>query len=870
MTDESSKGGSLELNPSVSRRSFLKWGSAISGTAVASALIPAGLLKQVFGTDEAKAADEGTWIYSACNMCGGQSGIKVNVVDGAVRKIEPSDYNAASIANTCLNDPADPADFLNNCAGGGWGGTMCPKGNSAIKSLYDPDRILMPMKRDPASPRGEGAVFNPISWDDCLDEIKTKLQDLKAEQGGNGAHQLLWFGEDHSFTHIQQDFMKCYGSPNYMNHSNLCDTSRKRSFSVPFGDERPLADFAHAKYVMLWGWNPLSAIKWAHLPRVIRHFFDNGGHMVCVDPVFSHTAATACRNGGEWVPLKPGTDGAMALAMAYVIINESRYDAAFVSSYVLGFNEYKDYVNGVTDGTAKTPAWAEGKTGVPAATIERLAREISDAANHPAVIDIWSGPGQHTNAVQGGRAVTALLALTGQIGGQGQMVYPNKKGSKHRTMTNTHDTGAGKSMSRPRVDGYNLSKASGGYPSAHSSGIYVRAREVMLDSDLSPAAYWAKYPYLGATEAEADSNRPKAVFFMFQNWVMSIPNTQKSIDAINKMELVICCDTHLSETAQMADYIIPGSHALERYDYNSNWVTHYSLSLRQPVVSSWIGNPYRFEGGVLMELASRMGLAGDAGSTSPGNFSLTYEQFLGQELLGDSTLKASIHPTGDVTNLADCDTALNNFKALPGVHWPSPTELATNVASWGTKYGAKSKLLQSGAQKIVLNSASIYDNGVAGTGITGYKSLQTAGYDALPVYADPQDSPANNPGYPLHLVNWKQVEHTHSRTFNNVWLMEMKGHNPLYINSATAAGLGIVDGDAIKIESPYAIVEGTAFVTEGIEPSTVGMLHGFGHTALGEVAKGRGTSDGALPAGKAESISGQAIHKETAVKVYKA
>ncbi len=864
MTKEKGKAGVLGINPSISRRSFIKWGGTVSGAAVASSLLPGGLLKQVFDTEQAKAAG-GTWTYTACNMCGGQSGIKVNVEGGTVKKIEPSGFNPAGVTNICTDNANDPSDFLHT----DWGGCMCPKGNAGVKSLYDPDRLMTPMKRRATSPRGAGAIWDPISWDDALNEVKSRLEKIASATGGyTGAHQVLWFGEDHSFTHPQKDFCKMYGTPNYMNHSNLCDTGRKRIFSVPMGDERPIPDYAHAKYALVFGWNFLAATKWSHLPRIARQFFDNGGRMVLVDPVFSNTAAAARRNGGEWVPIKPGTDGALALAMAYVIINESRYDAAFVGSNVIGFSEYSDYVNGLgSDSTAKTPAWAEAKTGIPAADIERLAREVSDPGNHPAIIDCWSGPGQHTNAVQGGRAISALMALTGQIGGAGNMVFAHKKGNKHRTIVKSLS-----SLSRPRVDGKGYPVSQNGYPLAHGSGIYVRARDVMYDSDLSAAAYWAKYPYLGASEAEADENRPKAAVFVFQNWVMSVPNTQKNIDALNKLDFIVTIDTHLSETAQMSDIILPGSNYLERYDFTGNWVTFYSTSLRQPVVNSWIGNPYGYEAGTIMELGRRMGLSGDPGSTPPGDFNMTYEQYLGQELLLQSTIKASLYPSGDPSNLADCDAALNAMKALPGAVWPSAAELQANVATWGTQYGNISKLKRKSdsRQIIVLNSYSGTDDGSGNADeIIGYHSLETAGYDALPVYADPVDTPANTPGYPLHLVNWKQSEHTHSRTHNNIWLMEMKGTNPVYINTATASGLGIVDGDAITVESPYATVNGTAFVTEGIQPDTVGMLHGFGHTALGTIAQGKGTSDGALPPGKAEAISGQACHKEVAVKVYK-
>jgi thiosulfate reductase/polysulfide reductase chain A len=151
-------------------------------------------------------------------------------------------------------------------------------------------------------------------------------------------------------------------------------------------------------------------------------------------------------------------------------------------------------------------------------------------------------------------------------------------------------------------------------------------------------------------------------------------------------------------------------------------------------------------------------------------------------------------------------------------------------------------------------------------------------YSGLPEYSDPEDKPTSE--FPLYLINFKQNEHTHSRTFNNDYLMEMKPDNPLIINSETAAKLGLKDGDAIWIESPYSKAKGTVQVTERIHPEVVALQHGYGHWGFGKVAKGSlnktnrwspaGTADGQFFAGKAEKFSGQIVAKEIGVKIMKA
>lgn len=152
---------------------------------------------------------------------------------------------------------------------------------------------------------------------------------------------------------------------------------------------------------MLFGSNPTSAIKWVYLPRILTRAVEHGARLVVVDPYLSDTAAKA----QDWVSIRPGTDGALALAMAHVIIRDDLYDHDFVTAWTSGFDAYASYV------ADKTPEWAEEITSIAAATIERLAGEL--ATTKPALVDTWSGPGQHSNAVQGGRAIALLNALIG-------------------------------------------------------------------------------------------------------------------------------------------------------------------------------------------------------------------------------------------------------------------------------------------------------------------------------------------------------------------------------------------------------------------------------------------------------------------------
>ena len=366
------------------RRSFLKWSSALAGVAIASGLLwddKLGLFREAAA--EEKLAAKGKWIYTTCHMCGGTSGIKVHVVDGRVVKIEPSEFNPIGVANIST-------DYAEKKA---LGGRLCAKGNAGTRALYDPDRLKTPMKR--VGPRGTGK-WKAISWEEALDDVSKNLLSVREKYGPEA---MFWCTEDSSFTDMQSDFNMLYGSPNFSMHSNTCDVARKASFKLVMGDDRPLPDFANTKYALVFGWNLLAATKWAHLPGIWNWGRAKGAKMVYVDPFYNQTAAKA----DEWVPIRPGTDGAFALALGHEIVKNGWHDQEFINNYTIGFDKYAEFVKD------KTPEWAEKITSVPAETTRRIAKEL--AATKPTLVDVWSGPGHHTNATDGGRAIAMLPAL---------------------------------------------------------------------------------------------------------------------------------------------------------------------------------------------------------------------------------------------------------------------------------------------------------------------------------------------------------------------------------------------------------------------------------------------------------------------------
>jgi len=762
-------------------------------------------------------------------MCGGQSGIMCRVADGKLVKIDPNPYNPNNFSNIST-------DFFANVEKEGT--CICPKGNAGIATLYDKDRLQKPLRRtNPKKGIDVDPGWKEISWEEAYTEI---VKRLKALRDNGEAHKLLGFSEDSSFMDMQDDFYKLFGTPNFFFHSNLCDVSRKASFKMVVGHDRPLIGAVESKYILFFGWNPLSATKFSHLPRIITRGIENGAKMVVVDPYFSYTANKA----QEWIPIRPGTDGAMALAMGNVIIRDKLCDEAFIKDWTVGFEQYADYVKD------KTPEWQEKITSVPAKTVERIAIEF--ATTKPQVLDVWSGPGHHSNGVQGGRAIALLAALVGGYDRPGTLIIPDKKGGKHIDVT--ADDLAKASLKNERFDG----KTS--YPFAHSSGVYTEIFTRLAEG---------KGPY-----------KPKMAIIIFQNPMMAVSGTKTVEKAFQSLEFVVVNDIFLSETAQMADIVIPGTTYLERYDISSHWVTWPVIALRQPVVKPLFGQPTEYE--FLIEVARRIELKEANGRD------IFWTNRMSGEALGDKTKWYEAYISKELKEGAPKMT-LEEFRALPGAVWVDkkgtryekhktalPAEKVADAIVEGELVfskkndGTKDKLIG-----IMRDGKAVQGFSTPSGKVEFYNAKFAEKKDAwgnpvnpLPVY-EPRDwQPDAN--YPLYLINWKEASHTHTRTQNNVYLAELKSDSPLMINRITAKQFAINDDDSVWVESKFGKVKARVKLTEGIHPEVVGLQHGFGHWALGSIAKGRGFSDSALRPTRAEPLSGQAMNKQCCVKIYKA
>ena len=395
-------------------------------------------------------------------------------------------------------------------------------------------------------------------------------------------------------------------------------------------------------------------------------------------------------------------------------------------------------------------------TSVPAVDIERIAREF--ATTKPAVVDAWSGPSQHSNGVQGARAIALLAALVGGYDRPGTLMIADKRGEKQMDIES--DEMAKTTFKQPRFDGLE------DYPFGHKSGVYGRGFQRLLEGT---------GPY-----------QPKIGICIFQNLVMSGPGGSKVANALAKLELFVVVDTMMSETAWLADYVIPGTTYLERYDLISHWVTWPVLGIRQPVVTPIFGQLAEYE--FVTALGRKIGL-----KTADGRDFFNVGP-LSKQPIEELTAWYEDYLSNELKNGAPKMT-LEELKRLPGAVW---------VDKEGTKY-EKFKAPIS-AEKlgsafvdgdIATEGTAIYDKPkdkggkrigtvIGGKPVRGFftpsgkiefcnaafakkKDANGQLVDSLPVYKPRDWQPTEE--FPFYLINWKEASHTHTRTQNNGWLL---------------------------------------------------------------------------------------------------
>lgn len=274
-------------------------------------------------------------------------------------------------------------------------GKLCAKGAASRQYVYNKERIRYPMKR--TGEKGSGG-YTRITWEEAYEIIAEKLLEIRGKYGAQSA--VFYAGYPKWYRPALLRLSNAYGSPNFCTESSTCFQAAALAWRSIYGNHICFPDMMHTKTLLVWSSNPYHSNT--AMVGMYQGLKEMGVKMIAVDPRNTPTTQKADLH----LKLFPGTDGALALSMAHVIIEEKLYDKAFVEKYVYGFEEYRQYVDEFP------PEHAQEITGVDAKLIREAARLY--AANGPAGIMFSASPVvHHMNGVQNYRAVHCLIALTG-------------------------------------------------------------------------------------------------------------------------------------------------------------------------------------------------------------------------------------------------------------------------------------------------------------------------------------------------------------------------------------------------------------------------------------------------------------------------
>ncbi|MFX1315469.1 MAG: molybdopterin-dependent oxidoreductase [Promethearchaeota archaeon] len=482
-----------------------------------------------------------------CHDCGGRCVLRAHVKDGKIIRIETDN---------------DEEPQLRACA----------RGRAYRQRVYSPERLRYPLRR--VGERGEGK-FERISWNEALDIVASKLIEIR-ENYGNSAILLVPGGGNQGMIHgivpvalmLHQigGYTRMWGAPSY---EGALFASMATYGTMMSGNARE--DLLNSKLIIMWGWNPANTIWDPGTSLILAKAKERGIRIIAIDPIFTDSAAVLAT---QWIPIRPGTDTAMLIAMANVMITENLQEQAFLDKYTVGFDKFKEYVMGEEDGVEKTPEWAEKITSIPLEVIKNLARDY--ATSKPAALIGGWGPARTAFGEQYSRAINILCAMTGNIGINGgyasgfmrsyysrERIIPGgkkrenylsqeMKAKKPRLQDNPVDLGA-----TPRNDA--LYKLKGGTNPANTRIHYNDYYEAILKGTKGGYPADIKMAYIAGT-----------------NRLNQFSNVNKGIKAFKTLEFIVIHEQFMTPTAKFADIILPINTFMERND----------------IAVPWLGSPY--------------------------------------------------------------------------------------------------------------------------------------------------------------------------------------------------------------------------------------------------------------------------------------
>lgn len=816
----------------LSRRTLLKSSAAAGGVAAASKYLfePVGSVTQVAMPTRAPIEDS---VFTTCWIGKQDCGIAARRVDGRIVKLEGM--------------PGHPRND----------GTLCPKGQAQIVSIYDPNRVKTPLVR--TNGKGVTGEWRQASWEEALETVAEQVNRVREDD----PKQVLWQkGRSKSGALYDNAFTKAIGCSK-LGHGAYCSDTGYRALEYTIGLHGVMnPDILNNRYMLAWGWNITGAggnkFCWITWPRQMLQAREKGLKIVHIDPRLRAAGPFA----DEWVPIRPATDLALGLALCHELIEQGYLDHPYLSTYTNGpwlvgddgmflkekvgegdeavdvayvWDEDAGAAVLVTDATAPalegehtidgrtyrtsfdlfrehvsqyTADWAAEICGVDASVIRHIASEFGEAAQIGATtvvdgVDVPYRPvgimayhmAQQELGFQALRIMTILTMLVGAVGAVGgQQSDTTWKIDKNYAAF--EDLSIGEPPYDFTLKGSKFFPINSGFP-----GIVAK---VMQD----PERY----------EVE---KLPKVAILHMVNPVVAFASKPDFVASYAKFEFVAVISPWMSETADLfADVVLPAA-TIEKYEgplsANDGYVD--AQVLRLPPMAPLFESKGEID--IYLDLADAMGvLSGEGG----------YIEQINAELgLVDTEFAL---PDGTRPEVRDIFDRWAKAQGLSGIDYFEQNGVwIKGPISAAKSYGYVSDPPFGGVVHRLYGDSLLRAQRVMRD--QGVDEIYWQDYTAFPTWRPPtmMGSPDE---YEFTLISYKLIEHKQQRTTLIPLLTELSGPQRLEINPASARRLGIDDGDEVIVESHNALTGETrslrtvAAFSEGMRPDVVGMPHHFG------------------------------------------
>ena len=685
---------------------------------------------------------------------------------------------------------------------------LCPKGNAGIQALYDSDRLKYPLIR--IGERGDGR-YKRVTWDEAYEYIKNALVKILEAEKDNRSTIAYCNGEGFNKDEYIQFFGSKIGSANFLDEGSVCFNTKLGALQLTLGDIGE-PDVAGSDYLIISGANRYESLI---TPDSI-DMLHAKQHLVVLDPRCTMTAIKA----DTYLPVNPGTDLAFCLSMLYLAIKEELYDKTYVKTYVGDFDKLKSHILS----SGYTPEWAAKKTRIPAEKIEAVTRAFFKAERPLYYLgrrSVWA-----ENDFQLRRAMILVNALAGSINRKGGIVFGAPIKLPPEEVTEPYYNNA---QDRFDLDGIVYGSRKG--------GSWLNFREKVISGK-------APYPV-------------KAMFIRKHNLMQNMPNIAKTRKMLEHMDLVVMLDTMPTDTAMMADVILPECTYLEREDMVVSFNRlEPSLALRNKVTDPLYES--RSMQDILKGLGRKL-------SVPLFEVSLKYDEELQESVKEQGRQKAFEEGGYDLVELYRNDIAARNRSLITkafgkavyaslkerGVWYPymkAHSDLGNHCYSYYPEEKKHYTVKRDYKVKCYL------------------KKLEKHGFDPMPAWQEQYDFTV--PRGAFRMITGRYVTSTQSATTNNIMLRDMQHTNHLWINNKVAQKLQIKEGDNVEVASGISKVVIKAHPTNRIAPDVVWFSHGYGGSSEAmHQAFGNGACDNEIIEDRFEKIYGCAAMHHTNVTI---